>query len=228
MNPLHNDWAPLLEPTFQSQTFLQLREFLKHEYANQRIYPGMNDIFNALHYTPYHNAKIVILGQDPYHGPGQAHGFSFSVQPGVKIPPSLRNIYKELHEDVDMEIPNHGNLLHWAKQGVILLNTVLTVREKNAHSHKGMGWEVFTDEVIRLLNEREDPLVFMLWGKHAQQKREMLNESKHLILTSPHPSPFSAHKGFFGSKHFSRANAFLVENGFDPIHWQLPLKADEL
>lgn len=228
MNPLHNDWAPLLESTFQSQTYLQLRELLKHEYATQRIYPDMNDIFNALHYTPYHNAKVVILGQDPYHGPGQAHGFSFSVQPGVKIPPSLRNIYKELHEDVGMEIPNHGNLLHWAKQGVILLNTVLTVREKNAHSHKGMGWEVFTDEVIRLLNEREDPLVFILWGKHAQQKREMLNESKHLILTSPHPSPFSAHKGFFGSKHFSRANAFLAENGFDPIQWQLPLEADEL
>jgi len=221
MNPLHNDWAQLLEPTFQSHMYQNLQEFLKQEYTEKRIHPDMQDIFNALHYTSYRDAKIVILGQDPYHGPGQAHGFSFSVQPGVKVPPSLRNIYKELHYDVRMEVPEHGNLLHWAKQGVVLLNTVLTVREKNAHSHKGIGWEVFTDEVIRLLNEREEPLVFMLWGKHAQQKRSMLDESKHLILTSPHPSPFSAHKGFFGSRHFSKANTFLESKGYEPIEWQV-------
>lgn len=223
MNPLQNDWAELLEPAFQSDTYQRLRSFLKEEYSKNQVYPDMNDIFNALHYTPYRDAKVVILGQDPYHGPGQAHGFSFSVQPGVKIPPSLRNIYKELQQDVGMEIPDHGHLLHWAEQGVLLLNTVLTVREKNAHSHRGNGWEFFTDEVIRLLNNREEPLVFMLWGKHAQQKASMLDEDKHLILTSPHPSPFSAHKGFFGSRHFSKANEFLQKKGMRPIDWQLPL-----
>lgn len=225
MNPLHNDWKALLAPTFQSSTYQELREFLKHEYQEHTIHPDMHDIFNALHYTPYHKAKVVIIGQDPYHGPNQAHGFSFSVQPDVKIPPSLQNIYKELNQDVGITIPEHGNLLHWAKQGVLLLNTVLTVREKQPHSHKGKGWEVFTDEVIRLLNQREEPLVFLLWGKHAQQKRSMLDESKHFILSSPHPSPFSAHKGFYGSRHFSKTNYFLENKGFNPIDWQIPIKA---
>lgn len=227
MNILHNDWAPLLEPIFQSKQYLELREFLKSEYASTTIYPEMHDIFNALHYTAYKDTKAVILGQDPYHGEGQAHGFSFSVNPGVKVPPSLKNIYKELEQDIDFTQPNHGYLLHWAKQGVLLLNTVLTVRKKQANSHKGMGWESLTDEVIRLLNKREEPIVFILWGKHAQQKKEMIDQRKHLILMSPHPSPFSAHRGFFGSRPFSKTNAFLTENGQTPIDWQLPLDPEQ-
>lgn len=223
MNILVNDWAPLLEPTLQSDLYLQLREFLKQEYANETIFPQMNHIFNALHYTSFEETKVVILGQDPYHGKGQAHGFSFSVKPGMTVPPSLRNIYKELESDVGFNKPNHGYLLHWAKQGVLLLNTVLTVRQKEPNSHSGKGWEVVTDEIIRLLNSRDKPLVFFLWGRHAQKKQNMIDEQKHYVITSSHPSPFSAHKGFFGSQPFSKANEFLMRNGQSPIDWQIPL-----
>ncbi|MFC0523245.1 uracil-DNA glycosylase [Pontibacillus salicampi] len=227
MSILHNDWKEVVGSELEQHYYLQLREMLKREYHHQTVFPDMNDIFNALHYTPYHKAKVVILGQDPYHGHGQAHGFSFSVKPGVTVPPSLRNIYKELEADMGCTVPAHGYLLSWAKQGVLLLNTVLTVRAKQAHSHKGLGWENFTDAVIRQLDAREQPLVFILWGRHAQAKRAMVDETKHLVITSPHPSPFSAHKGFFGSKPFSKANEFLKENGQEPIDWQLPLDSEQ-
>ncbi|MYL51743.1 uracil-DNA glycosylase [Pontibacillus yanchengensis] len=227
MTILSNDWQTIVGDQFNETYYIQLREFLKNEYQTHIVYPQMNDIFNALHYTPFHKTKVVIFGQDPYHGHDQAHGFSFSVKPGVTIPPSLRNIYKELNDDIGFAIPNHGYLLHWAKEGVLLLNTVLTVRAKEANSHKGQGWEHFTNEVIKALNNREDPVVFILWGRHAQQKIAMLDDTKHLIITSPHPSPFSAHKGFFGSKPFSKANDFLKNKGLSPIDWQLPLQPSE-
>ncbi|MYL32831.1 uracil-DNA glycosylase [Pontibacillus yanchengensis] len=227
MTILSNDWQTIVGDQFNETYYIQLREFLKNEYQTHIVYPQMNDIFNALHYTPFHKTKVVIIGQDPYHGHDQAHGFSFSVKPGVTIPPSLRNIYKELNDDIGFAIPNHGYLLHWAKEGVLLLNTVLTVRAKEANSHKGQGWEHFTNEVIKALNNREDPVVFILWGRHAQQKIAMLDDTKHLIITSPHPSPFSAHKGFFGSKPFSKANDFLKNKGLSPIDWQLPLQPSE-
>ncbi|KGP71188.1 uracil-DNA glycosylase [Pontibacillus yanchengensis] len=227
MTILTNDWESIVGEQFNETYYIQLREFLKKEYQNHKVYPHMNDIFNALHYTPFHRTRVVIIGQDPYHGHDQAHGFSFSVKPGVTIPPSLRNIYKELEDDIGFTSPNHGYLLHWAKEGVLLLNTVLTVRAKEANSHKGQGWEHFTNEVIRALNDREDPVVFILWGRHAQQKQSMLDDSKHLILTSPHPSPFSAHKGFFGSKPFSKTNQFLEEKGLPAIDWQLPMNPSD-
>ncbi|MGC4377582.1 uracil-DNA glycosylase [Fictibacillus sp. Mic-4] len=219
---LKNDWAPLLEDEFHKSYYLNLRRFLIEEYKTKEIYPDMHDIFNALHFTPYADTKVVILGQDPYHGPGQAHGLSFSVKPGVKPPPSLQNIFKELHDDLGCSIPNHGCLIPWAKQGVLLLNTVLTVQKSNPNSHKGKNWEVFTNRIISILNDREKPVVFILWGKHAQEKMELIDTKKHPIIRSPHPSPFSAHRGFFGSRPFSRANQFLKEIGSTEIDWQLP------
>ncbi|MEI4528124.1 uracil-DNA glycosylase [Priestia megaterium] len=221
MSILKNDWAPLLEEEFQKDYYIQLREFLVDEYNHHTIYPDKYDIFNALHYTDYKNVKVVILGQDPYHGPNQAHGLSFSVQPGVKTPPSLVNIYKELKNEMDYYIPNNGYLVKWAEQGVLLLNTVLTVRKGEANSHKGKGWEQLTDRIIELVAQKEEPVVFLLWGKHAQAKKELIHHSHHLILESPHPSPFSANRGFFGNNHFQRANEFLLQHGRQSIDWQI-------
>ncbi|MFB3169703.1 uracil-DNA glycosylase [Neobacillus sp. 179-C4.2 HS] len=218
---LKNDWAPLLGEEFEKTYYQQLREKLQTEYQTKVIYPDQQDIFNALHYTSYKDTKVVIIGQDPYHGPGQAHGLSFSVKPGVKIPPSLRNIYKELQEDVGCAIPNHGYLVDWAKQGVLMLNTVLTVQAGNANSHKGLGWELFTNRVIEILNQRETPVIFILWGNFAQQKQQLITSSHHFIIKSPHPSPLSAHNGFFGSRPFSKSNMYLREIGSKEIVWQI-------
>lgn len=219
MSILRNDWAPLLEREFKKEYYLRLRAFLKKEYMERTIYPDMYDIFNALHYTSYENTKVVILGQDPYHGPNQAHGLSFSVRPEVSIPPSLQNIYKELYDDLGCPVPNHGCLTDWTKQGVLLLNAVLTVRAGMANSHRGMGWEIFTNEVIRRVNEKEEPVVFILWGRNAQEKEAFITAPHHYIIKSPHPSPFAAHRGFFGSRPFSRANQFLIEAGREEIDW---------
>ena len=221
MESLKNDWKTLLAAEFQKEYYLQLSTFLKEEYDNQTIYPKKDDIFNALKYTSYAETKVVILGQDPYHGPNQAQGLSFSVQPEVKIPPSLRNIYKELHTDLGLPIPGHGSLLNWAKQGVLLLNTVLTVREKQPNSHKEKGWEQFTNEVIRQVNAKGEPVVFILWGRYAQGKEVLITNEHHLIIKSPHPSPFSAHRGFFGSKPFSRTNEFLDAVGCGAVDWHV-------
>ncbi|MBQ4868123.1 uracil-DNA glycosylase [Priestia megaterium] len=221
MSILKNDWAPLLEEEFQKDYYIQLREFLVDEYNHHTVYPDKYDIFNTLHYTDYKNVKVVILGQDPYHGPNQAHGLSFSVQPGVKTPPSLVNIYKELKNEMDYHIPNNGYLVKWAEQGVLLLNTVLTVRRGEANSHKGKGWEQLTDRIIELVAQKEEPVVFLLWGKHAQAKKELIHHSHHLILESPHPSPFSANRGFFGNNHFQRANEFLLQYERQSIDWQI-------
>jgi uracil-DNA glycosylase len=214
-----NDWSRILEEEIQKDYYLKLREWLKGEYQSSDTHPSMHDLFNAFHYTPYGDVKVVLLGQDPYHGPNQAEGLSFSVKKGIKIPPSLRNMYKELQDDIGCSIPDHGSLVKWAEQGVLLLNTVLTVEEGKAHSHRGKGWEEFTDEVIRLLNERELPMVFLLWGKPAQSKRSLIDESRHKIITAPHPSPLSAHRGFFGSRPYSQANQFLKEQGMNEIDW---------
>jgi uracil-DNA glycosylase len=219
---LKNGWEPLLKEEFEKTYYKELRKFLKHEYATQTVYPNPHDIFNALHYTDYNDVKVVILGQDPYHGPNQAQGLSFSVNPGIKQPPSLQNIFKELHSDIGCQIPNHGSLVQWAEQGVLLLNTVLTVRRSEPNSHKGKGWETFTDRVIQLLNEREKPIVFVLWGKHAQAKKPLITNGHHYIIEAPHPSPFSANRGFFGSKPFSKINAFLQSIGETEINWCLP------
>ncbi|HEY4600279.1 MAG TPA: uracil-DNA glycosylase [Cerasibacillus sp.] len=216
---LKNDWAPRLKKEFSKSYYLRLREFLKKEYQTETIYPNMYDIFNALHYTPFSDVKVVILGQDPYHGPNQAHGLSFSVQPGVKRPPSLINIFKELENDLGFQSPNHGNLVKWAKQGVLLLNTVLTVRSGQAHSHRGQGWENFTDQVIKTLNEKEKPIVYILWGRAAQNKQALIDLDKHFVLTAPHPSPLSAHRGFFGSRPFSKTNTLLKQTGQEEIDW---------
>lgn len=221
MTIIKNDWAPLLEEEFSKPYYLQLRKMLRNEYQTRVIYPDMYDIFNALHFTSFSDTKVVIIGQDPYHGPGQAHGLSFSVKPGVGIPPSLQNIYKELQSDLGCYIPNHGYLAEWTKQGVLMLNAVLTVRAGIPNSHKGLGWEMFTDRVIERLNERETPVVFILWGKFAQQKQELITASRHYIIKSPHPSPFSANRGFFGSKPFSRANEILKKMGKQEIDWQI-------
>lgn len=222
MDILKNDWSPLLEGEFAKSYYQRLRKLLVKEYRTRTIYPGPYEIYNALHYTSFKDTKVVIIGQDPYHGPGQAHGLSFSVKPGVGIPPSLQNIYKELHDDLGCYIPDNGCLVEWTKQGVLLLNAVLTVRAGIPNSHQGLGWEYFTDKVIETLNQRETPVVFILWGKFAQAKQQLITNSQHFIIKSPHPSPFSANRGFFGSKPFSRANAFLREIGRQEINWQIP------
>ncbi|SEN99582.1 Uracil-DNA glycosylase [Amphibacillus marinus] len=218
---LHNDWAGVLGKEFEQTYYKQLRQFLKQEYQTQTIYPHMDNIFNALHYTSFEQVKVVILGQDPYHGPNQAHGLSFSVKPEVAIPPSLQNMYKELQADLGYFIPTHGYLVKWAKQGVLLLNNVLTVRQGQAHSHKGKGWEQFTDRVIEKLNEKQESVVYLLWGAAAQKKIALIDTDKHYTIKSPHPSPLSAHRGFFGSQPFSKANAYLQQAGREPIDWQI-------
>lgn len=218
---LQNDWQELLKEEINKTYFVNLKQFLQEEYETKTIYPPVNSIFQALNETPYSEVKVVILGQDPYHGEGQAHGLSFSVQPGVKHPPSLRNLFIELENDEGCIPPKDGTLLSWSEQGVLLLNTVLTVRKGEANSHKGKGWEIFTDEVIKKLNHHPEPVVFFLWGKHAQEKKKMIDSNKHLIIESPHPSPFSARKGFFGSKPFSKANEFLRKHNRGEIHWCL-------
>jgi len=216
-----NEWDNLLKDEFLKPYYLELREFLKKEYATQTIYPHMNDIFNSLKYTSYSDVKAVILGQDPYHGPGQAHGLCFSVKKGVAPPPSLVNIFKELSSDLNIPMPEHGELTKWACEGVLLMNAVLTVREGEPNSHKGKGWEIFTDNVISLLNQREKPLVFILWGANARSKTKLITNPAHKILESAHPSPLSAYNGFFGCRHFSKTNEFLLENGIDQIDWRL-------
>ena len=221
MVKFNNEWDELLADEFKKPYYLELRQFLKREYSTRTIYPDMYHIFNALQSTSYSDVKVVILGQDPYHGPGQAHGLCFSVQPGIQPPPSLVNIFKELHDDVGIPVPRTGCLTPWTKQGVLLLNTVLTVRQGQPNSHKGMGWENCTDRVIELLDERETPMVFMLWGANAGAKTALLHNPKHLVLKTVHPSPLSAHRGFFGCRHFSRANAFLEKNGLTPVDWRL-------
>lgn len=221
MGILKNDWQEVLIEEFDKTYYQQLRGFLKQEYSSATIYPDKYSIYNALHYTAYDDVKVVILGQDPYHGPGQAHGLCFSVQPSVKIPPSLVNIYKELETDLGCNIPNNGYLKKWADQGILLLNTVLTVRAHQAFSHRGQGWEVFTDQIIKHLNDREDPMVFLLWGSPARKKKALITNPKHKIFEAPHPSPLSAHRGFFGCKHFSQTNAFLGSIGKEPINWQI-------
>lgn len=216
-----NKWDEVLAGEFKKEYYLKLRQFLIEEYKTRTIYPSMHDMFNALKYTSYEDVKAVILGQDPYHGPGQAHGMSFSVQKGVKQPPSLVNIFKEMKDDLGIDPPDHGYLMKWAQEGVLLLNTCLTVREHQANSHKGKGWEIFTDRVIELLNEREKPIVFILWGANAKSKVQLITGKQHLILTGAHPSPFSAYNGFFGGQYFSKTNEFLTEKGEGPIDWDL-------
>ena len=217
-----NDWGELLAPEFQKDYYLKLREFLIGEYRTHTVYPDKHDIFNALHATAYKDVKAVILGQDPYHGPGQAHGLCFSVKPGVQAPPSLLNIFKELSSDLGLEIPNHGCLQPWAAAGVLLLNTVLTVRAGVPNSHKNAGWISFTDRIISILNNREKPIVFILWGRNAAAKRELITNPIHAVLTAPHPSPLSASSGFFGSRPFSKTNEILTRRGEQPIDWRLP------
>ena len=220
MAALSGDWQNALKDEFKKDYYKKLFVKVTEEYGSQTIFPPANDIFNAFHYTPLNEVKVVIFGQDPYHNVGQAHGLCFSVQPGIEIPPSLVNIYKEMQDDLGCEIPNHGHLTSWAKQGVLMLNTVLTVRAHQANSHRGIGWEEFTDAAIRVLNEQDRPIVFILWGRPAQMKRSMLTNPKHLILEAPHPSPLSAYRGFFGSKPFSKTNAFLRANGVEEIDWE--------
>ncbi|MDR4935118.1 uracil-DNA glycosylase [Rossellomorea marisflavi] len=214
-----NDWADLLDDELNKDYYQSLREWLKKEYDEHTVYPPMFDIFNAFHYTSYEDVKVVLLGQDPYHGPNQAEGMSFSVKKGVKIPPSLRNMYKELESDIGCPVPEHGSLVKWAKEGVLLLNTVLTVRDGEAHSHRNQGWERLTDHVIKTLNDRQKPVVFILWGKPAQAKEKLIDQSVHFILKSPHPSPLSAHRGFLGSEPYSRTNQFLKEHHIPEIDW---------
>ncbi len=221
MAAISNDWLAPLTPEFAKPYYRELYKKVKEEYATHMIFPPSNEVFSAFELTPLADVKVVILGQDPYHNVGQAHGLCFSVKPDVEIPPSLVNIYKELHDDLGCYIPNNGYLVKWAKQGVLMLNTVLTVRAHQANSHRGIGWEEFTNAAIRVLNKQDRPIVFILWGSPAQRKKEMLNNPKHLILEAPHPSPLSAYRGFFGSKPFSQTNAFLEKNGLTPIDWQI-------
>lgn len=216
-----NEWDELLADEFKKDYYLQLRQFLISEYNSRTIYPPMNDIFNALKATSYSDVKAVILGQDPYHGAGQAHGMCFSVKKGTPPPPSLQNIFKEIQSELGFPIPAHGELTAWAKSGVLLLNTVLTVREGQANSHRGHGWEILTDRVIELLNERETPIVFLLWGGNARAKAKLITNPKHLVLQCAHPSPLSAYNGFFGCGHFIKANEFLQSNGISPINWSI-------
>lgn len=221
MPPISNDWLPALRGEFQKDYYKELHQTVMQEYRTRQIFPEADDLFNAFHLTPLKDVKVVIFGQDPYHNVGQAHGLCFSVKPGVEIPPSLVNIYKELQDDLGCYIPNNGYLVKWAEQGVLLLNTVLTVRAHQANSHRGIGWEEFTDAAIRILNEQDRPIVFILWGRPAQMKKAMLNNPKHLILEAPHPSPLSSYRGFFGSKPFSKTNNFLKQHGIEPIDWQI-------
>ena len=221
MAAISNDWLAPLTPEFAKPYYRELYKKVKEEYATHMIFPPSNEVFSAFELTPLADVKVVILGQDPYHNVGQAHGLCFSVKPDVEIPPSLVNIYKELHDDLGCYIPNNGYLVKWAKQGVLMLNTVLTVRAHQANSHRGIGWEEFTDAAIMALNSQDRPIVFILWGAPAQRKARMLNNPKHLILESPHPSPLSAYRGFFGSRPFSRTNKFLIANGLEPIDWQI-------
>lgn len=216
-----NEWDTLLADEFKKDYYLELRQFLISEYRSRKIYPPMDDIFNALRYTSYSDIKAVILGQDPYHGEGQAHGLCFSVKKGITPPPSLQNIYKEINSELGLPIPKHGELTDWARNGVLLLNTVLTVREATPNSHKGHGWEIFTDRVIELLNGREQPIVFLLWGGNARAKAKLITNPKHLILQCAHPSPLSAHNGFFGCGHFAKTNEFLRSQGIEPINWEI-------
>lgn len=218
---LGNDWDEILADEFKKPYYLGLREFLKKEYSSRRIYPNMNDIFNALRASSFKDTKVVIIGQDPYHGAGQAHGLCFSVKRPVEPPPSLKNMFKELESDVGFKIPDHGELTAWAEQGVLMLNTVLTVREGQANSHKGMGWEQFTDRVISELNRKETPVVFLLWGANARKKAEVITNPIHKKLITVHPSPLSAYNGFFGCKHFSKCNELLKASGQKPIDWQI-------
>ena len=220
MVSLGNDWDALLAPEFEKDYYTELREFLKEEYKTRRIYPSMYDIFNALKTTSYSNTRVVILGQDPYHGAGQAHGLCFSVKRGVMPPPSLKNIFKELNTEFGIEEPECGELIGWAKQGVLLLNTTLTVREGAPQSHKGRGWEIFTDRVISLINEKDEPVVFLLWGGNARQKKSLITSPRHLVLECAHPSPLSAYAGFFGCGHFRRANEFLEKMGRTGVRWE--------
>lgn len=214
-----NDWDALLSNEFEKEYYLSLREFLKAEYFSKRIYPPMNDIFNALKYTSYEDARVVILGQDPYHGEGQAHGLCFSVKRGTPLPPSLKNIFKELNEELGIVAPASGELVGWAKQGVLLLNTTLTVREGAPQSHKGRGWEMLTDRIIELMNKKDRPVVFMLWGGNARAKKALITNKKHLVLECAHPSPLSAYAGFFGCNHFVKANEYLESVDEKPIDW---------
>ena len=221
MIQFNNSWDILLKDEFKKPYYLNLRKFLAQEYKTQTIYPNMNDIFNALRYTDYKDVKVVILGQDPYHQPNQAHGLCFSVKKGINPPPSLQNMYKEIHAEYGYPVAEHGELTYWAEQGVLLLNTVLTVRESQPNSHKGMGWEIFTDDIITLLNQRPEPMVFLLWGANARAKTKLISNPAHLVLTSAHPSPLSAYNGFFGNNHFKKANDFLKQNGMEEIDWQI-------
>ena len=221
MGMISNDWLAELGTEFHKPYYKTLYEFVKTEYNTRQVFPPAEDIFNAFHLTPLSKVKVVIIGQDPYHNVGQAHGLCFSVKPDVDIPPSLMNIYKELHNDLGCYIPNNGYLVKWADQGILMLNTVLTVRAHQANSHQGRGWEQFTDAIIRAVNDQDRPIVYLLWGRPAQSKIPMLNNPKHLILKAPHPSPLSAHRGFFGCRHFSQANRFLEEHGIAPIDWQI-------
>ncbi|MBP5249899.1 MAG: uracil-DNA glycosylase [Lachnospiraceae bacterium] len=221
MSAIANDWTEKLSPEYRKPYYRTLFDFVSREYETHVIYPPSSDIFNAFHYSSFKDTRVVILGQDPYHEPGQANGLCFSVKPPVDIPPSLQNIYKELHDDVGCYIPDNGDLTKWASQGVLLLNTVLTVRAHAANSHAGHGWEEFTDAALRALNEKDTPVVFLLWGTPAGRKAELITNPKHLILKSPHPSPLSAYRGFFGCRHFSKTNEFLEKNGLTPIDWQI-------
>lgn len=221
MSAISNDWLQAIGDEFKKPYYKELYQFVVNEYKNHVVYPDSNDIFNALHLTPLKDVKVVIIGQDPYHNVGQAHGLSFSVKPGIDIPPSLVNIYKELQSDLGLYYPDNGNLEKWAKQGVLLLNTVLTVRAHQPASHQGKGWETFTDAIIKAVNKEDRPVVFILWGSPARKKKSMLDNPKHMILEAPHPSPLSSYRGFFGSRPFSKTNEFLAENGVEPIDWQI-------
>lgn len=221
MIPFGNSWDEILKDEFNEPYYLKLREFLKSEYSSKSIFPDMYDIYNAFRYTDYNDVKVVILGQDPYHGEGEAHGLAFSVKPGIAIPPSLRNIYKELRDSLGCYIPNNGYLEKWARQGVLLLNTALTVVKDNPNSHRGIGWELFTDKVIKLLNTREKPVIFLLWGSNAKSKSMLIDQSRHFVFMSVHPSPLSANRGFFGCNHFRLVNEKLSELGQSPIDWQI-------